>query len=184
MARLLSAANADLDIRFKDERGKTVRLPMTFKGAELASRSKRGHGTRTSSSPAVLSRTRVASLRHEPHQQRIGHSDGPHRVRHAPEPRRPHSRAEASLAKGDFRAAREQARAVAELGERFDEPNLRALASSEKAARSSTKAVLRQAWRSWMKLCWPPSPTNWSPCGPQSYIATSPARYESERGQA
>lgn len=44
MARLLSAAEADLDIRFKDARGKTVRLPMTLKGAEHAPRSRRGRG--------------------------------------------------------------------------------------------------------------------------------------------
>ena len=47
MARLLSAAEADLDIRFKDARGKTVRLPMVLTGAELAPRSKRGPGTAT-----------------------------------------------------------------------------------------------------------------------------------------
>ena len=45
MARLLSAAEAELDIRFKDARGKTVRLPMVLTGAEHAPRSKRGPGT-------------------------------------------------------------------------------------------------------------------------------------------
>ena len=44
MARLLAAAEADLDIRFKDARGKVVRLPMVLKGAELTARSKRGPG--------------------------------------------------------------------------------------------------------------------------------------------
>jgi transcriptional regulator with XRE-family HTH domain len=44
MARLLSAAEADLDIRFKDAHGRVVRLPMAFKGAEHAPRSKRGRG--------------------------------------------------------------------------------------------------------------------------------------------
>ena len=45
MARLLAAADADLDIRFKDSKGKTVRLPMALKGAESAPRTRRGHGT-------------------------------------------------------------------------------------------------------------------------------------------
>ena len=44
MARLLSAADADLDIRFKDATGKTVRLPMVLKGAAHAPRSRRGRG--------------------------------------------------------------------------------------------------------------------------------------------
>ncbi|MBI5949635.1 MAG: helix-turn-helix transcriptional regulator [Chloroflexi bacterium] len=44
MARLLAAAEADLDIRFKDARGKVVRLPMVLKGAELGARSRRGRG--------------------------------------------------------------------------------------------------------------------------------------------
>ena len=44
MAHLLSAAGAELDIRFKDARGKVVRLPMALKGAEFAPRSRRGHG--------------------------------------------------------------------------------------------------------------------------------------------
>lgn len=42
MARLLAAAGADLDIKFRDAHGKVVRLPMVLKGAELAPRSKRG----------------------------------------------------------------------------------------------------------------------------------------------
>lgn len=42
MARLLAAAGADLDIKFRDAHGKLVRLPMVLKGAELAPRSKRG----------------------------------------------------------------------------------------------------------------------------------------------
>ncbi|MBE7519563.1 MAG: helix-turn-helix transcriptional regulator [Thermoflexaceae bacterium] len=41
MARLLAAAGADLDIKFRDVHGKVVRLPMVLKGAELAPRSKR-----------------------------------------------------------------------------------------------------------------------------------------------
>lgn len=41
MARVLSAVGADLDIRFKDESGKLVRLPMTFKGADRAPRTAR-----------------------------------------------------------------------------------------------------------------------------------------------
>ncbi len=41
MARLLAAAGADLDIKFRDAHGKVVRLPMVLKGAELAPRSKR-----------------------------------------------------------------------------------------------------------------------------------------------
>lgn len=45
MARLLSAADAELDIRFKNADGKTVRLPMVLAGAEHAPRSKRGRGT-------------------------------------------------------------------------------------------------------------------------------------------
>jgi len=44
MARLLAAADADLDIRFKDARGRVVRLPMILKGAEMAPRSRRGRG--------------------------------------------------------------------------------------------------------------------------------------------
>ena len=44
MARLLSAADADLDIRFKDATGKTVRLAMVLKGAAHAPRTKRGRG--------------------------------------------------------------------------------------------------------------------------------------------
>jgi transcriptional regulator with XRE-family HTH domain len=44
MARLLSAAGADLDIRFKNADGKVVRLPMVLKGAEKAPRSRRGRG--------------------------------------------------------------------------------------------------------------------------------------------
>ncbi len=47
MARLLSAAEADLDIRFKDARGKVVRLPMALKGAERAPRSRRGRAVAT-----------------------------------------------------------------------------------------------------------------------------------------
>lgn len=42
MARLLAAAGADLDIKFRDARGKVVRLTMVLKGAELAPRSRRG----------------------------------------------------------------------------------------------------------------------------------------------
>lgn len=42
MARLLAAAEADLDIRFKDGNGRTVRLAMTLSGAERAPRSRRG----------------------------------------------------------------------------------------------------------------------------------------------
>lgn len=42
MARLLAAAEADLDIKFRDDRGKIVRLPMVLKGAQLAPRSRRG----------------------------------------------------------------------------------------------------------------------------------------------
>ncbi len=53
MARLLSAADADLDIRFKDARGKTVRLPMTLKGAEFAPRSKRGRGVAAQSTATL-----------------------------------------------------------------------------------------------------------------------------------
>jgi len=45
MARLLSAAEAELDIRFKNAHGKTVRLPMVLTGAEHAPRSRRGSGT-------------------------------------------------------------------------------------------------------------------------------------------
>ena len=44
MARLLAAAEADLDIRFKDSHGKVVRLPMVFTGAEERPRSRRGGG--------------------------------------------------------------------------------------------------------------------------------------------
>ena len=44
MARLLAAAGADLDIRFRDARGEVIRLPMFLAGAELAPRSKRGTG--------------------------------------------------------------------------------------------------------------------------------------------
>lgn len=51
MARLLAAADADLDIRFKDARGKVVRLPMVLKGAELAARSKRGRGVASADVP-------------------------------------------------------------------------------------------------------------------------------------
>ncbi|RIL02148.1 XRE family transcriptional regulator [bacterium] len=42
MARLLAAAGADLDIKFRDARGKVVRLTMVLKGAELAPRCRRG----------------------------------------------------------------------------------------------------------------------------------------------
>jgi len=42
MARLLAAAEADLDIKFRDARGRVVRLPMVLKGAQLAPRSRRG----------------------------------------------------------------------------------------------------------------------------------------------
>jgi transcriptional regulator with XRE-family HTH domain len=42
MARVLAAAGADLDIRFKDNAGKLVRLPMTLQGAERAPRGRRG----------------------------------------------------------------------------------------------------------------------------------------------
>jgi len=52
MARLLSAAEADLDIRFKDARGKVVRLPMVLKGAEHAPRSRRGRGVALASGDA------------------------------------------------------------------------------------------------------------------------------------
>lgn len=45
MARLLSAAGAELDIRFKNADGKTIRLPMSLAGAEHAPRTKRGRGT-------------------------------------------------------------------------------------------------------------------------------------------
>ena len=45
MARLLAAAGADLDIRFKESGGKVVRLPMNLAGAEHLPRSKRGRGT-------------------------------------------------------------------------------------------------------------------------------------------
>jgi transcriptional regulator with XRE-family HTH domain len=41
MARLLAAAGADLDIKFKDSGGKVVRLPLVFKGAQLAPRASR-----------------------------------------------------------------------------------------------------------------------------------------------
>ncbi len=44
MARLLAAAEADLDIRFKDAHGKVVKLPMVLRGAERTARSKRGPG--------------------------------------------------------------------------------------------------------------------------------------------
>lgn len=44
MARLLAAAEADLDIRFKDAHGKVVKLPMVLRGAERIARSKRGPG--------------------------------------------------------------------------------------------------------------------------------------------
>jgi transcriptional regulator with XRE-family HTH domain len=53
MARLLAAAEADLDIRFKDTQGKTVRLPMTLKGAEHTPRSRRGRGTAAADAPAT-----------------------------------------------------------------------------------------------------------------------------------
>jgi transcriptional regulator with XRE-family HTH domain len=49
MARLLSAAEADLDIRFRDAHGKVVRLPIVLKGAENAPRSRRGRGVATTS---------------------------------------------------------------------------------------------------------------------------------------
>lgn len=42
MARLLAAAGADLDIKFRDTDGKLVRLPMVLEGAQLAPRSRRG----------------------------------------------------------------------------------------------------------------------------------------------
>lgn len=53
MARLLSAAEADLDITFKDAHGKTVRLPMLLKGAEHAPRSRRGRGIAAKPAGAV-----------------------------------------------------------------------------------------------------------------------------------
>lgn len=44
MARVLAAAGADLDIRFTDDGGKVVRLPMALHGAERGVRSRRGPG--------------------------------------------------------------------------------------------------------------------------------------------
>jgi transcriptional regulator with XRE-family HTH domain len=51
MARLLAAAEADLEITFKDEGGKVVRLPMVLKGAQLAPRSRRGRTLGPAESP-------------------------------------------------------------------------------------------------------------------------------------
>lgn len=47
MARLLAAAEADLDIKFRDARGKVVRLPMVLKGAQFAPRTPRGRTPRS-----------------------------------------------------------------------------------------------------------------------------------------
>lgn len=43
MARLLAAAEADLDICFRNSAGKITRLPMALRGADRAPRSHRGH---------------------------------------------------------------------------------------------------------------------------------------------
>lgn len=51
MARLLAAAEADLDIKFRDARGKVVRLPMVLKGAQLAPRTRRGRAARSAKTP-------------------------------------------------------------------------------------------------------------------------------------
>jgi transcriptional regulator with XRE-family HTH domain len=51
MARLLAAAEADLEITFKDEGGKVVRLPMVLKGSQLAPRSRRGRTPGPAESP-------------------------------------------------------------------------------------------------------------------------------------
>lgn len=45
MARLLAAADADLDIRFRDPEGKVVRLPMHLKGAQRKRRARPGSGS-------------------------------------------------------------------------------------------------------------------------------------------
>jgi ribosome-binding protein aMBF1 (putative translation factor) len=54
MARLLAAAEADLEIRFNDQ-GKTVRLPMNLKGADRRPRSTRGRPSTGSPGPTQRS---------------------------------------------------------------------------------------------------------------------------------
>lgn len=48
MARLLSAAGAGLDIKFRDAEGKLVRLPIELGGAHIGPRPRRGGGARAS----------------------------------------------------------------------------------------------------------------------------------------
>lgn len=55
IARLLAAAEADLDICFRDAGGATVRLAVALKGAERAPRTRRGPGVATASNPAAQS---------------------------------------------------------------------------------------------------------------------------------